>query len=234
MTVKQVQSRLRKMGDRQKAQGHQRFFKTGPGQYGEGDVFLGVTVPQLRELVKECDGLALNEILELLRSSFHEERLLALLVLNRAYAKGDEASRQSIYEMYLSNTRFINNWDLVDASAPHIVGDFLMRRSRKPLYSLARSRDLWERRIAIVATAHFIRRGDFSDTLKISKLLLADGEDLIHKAVGWMLREVGKRDLESEERFLIEHYKRMPRTMLRYAIERFPQPRRQMYLRGEL
>ena len=222
------------MGDKRKAGDHARFFKTGPGQYGEGDIFIGVTVPQLRKLVTEFDRLPLGEIVKLLRTGYHEERLLALLLLNRAYAKGDESTKRFIYDAYLSNTRFINNWDLVDASAPHIVGDFLMRRSRRPLYTLARSRDLWERRIAIVATAHFIKRGDFADALKISEALLGDKEDLIHKAAGWMLREVGKRDLAAEEAFLVEHYRQMPRTMLRYAIERFPEPRRQMYLKGEL
>jgi 3-methyladenine DNA glycosylase AlkD len=234
MTVKQVQARVREIADRRKAESLQWFFKTGPGEYGEGDIFLGLTIPQLRKLVVEFKDLPLGDVTRLLRSRYHEERMLALLLLNRAYAKGDEPTKRSVYETYLRNTQFVNNWDLVDASAPYIAGDFLASRSRRPLYALARSRDLWERRIAIVATARFIRQNDFSDTLKISKMLLADKEDLIHKAVGWMLREVGKRDQETEEAFLVEHYKRMPRTMLRYAIERFPEPRRQMYLKGQV
>jgi 3-methyladenine DNA glycosylase AlkD len=159
---------------------------------------------------------------------------LALLILVRTYARGDAHTKKRIYELYLKNTRYVNNWDLVDASAEHIVGAFVMGKSKKPLSVLARSKDLWERRIAIMATFHFIKGGKFAETLKIAKVLLADKEDLIHKAVGWMLREVGKRNLQSEERFLQEHYKRMPRTMLRYAIERFPESKRQRYLKGEI
>jgi len=232
MALDQIRAELQRLKDDQRAQLAQRFFKTGPGQYGEGDVFLGIRVPDLRRLAREHKAARLTEINRLLRSKFHEERTLALMILVHAYSKGDEAAKKSIYETYLKNTRFINNWDLVDLSAHYIVGHYLSDKSKEPLYRLAKSDSLWERRIAIVATAYFIKRGKFTDTLRISKLLLSDKEDLIHKAAGWMLREVGKRDLASEERFLIAHYRRMPRTMLRYAIEKFPEPRRQMYLKG--
>jgi 3-methyladenine DNA glycosylase AlkD len=159
---------------------------------------------------------------------------MALLILVRAYARGDQSAKKIIYKLYLKNSRFVNNWDLVDASAEHIVGAFLLDKKKKPLTVLAKAKDLWERRIAIMATFHFIKRGAFAETLKIAGILLSDKEDLIHKAVGWMLREIGKRDIRVEERFLTEHYKKMPRTMLRYAIERFPEPQRQRYLRGEI
>jgi 3-methyladenine DNA glycosylase AlkD len=232
MIIKEIRTRLQKLGDRQKARFLQGFFKTGPGEYGDGDIFLGIRVPQLRKLVNEYKTLPAPEVLPLLRSLIHEERLLALLILVRAYAQGDDPARKQIYGMYLENTRYINNWDLVDVSAPQIVGAFLIDGSRKPLYRLAKSKNLWERRIAVMATFHFIRCRQFSDTLKISKLLLADKEDLIHKAVGWMLREVGKRDLQSEEDFLKKHCRQMPRTMLRYAIEKFSPSKRRMYLEG--
>jgi 3-methyladenine DNA glycosylase AlkD len=234
ITAKDLRARLGELGDRQKAQFLQGFFKTGPGGYGEGDVFLGIRVPELRKLVSEHKTLTPSEVLPLLQSPVHEERLIALLVLVRAFSKGDGSAREEICGMYLENTRYINNWDLVDLSAPHIVGAFLMDRSREPLYRLAQSPTLWERRIAVMATFHFIRHNQFSDTLKISRLLLSDQEDLIHKAVGWMLREVGKRNLASEEAFLNEHCRQMPRTMLRYAIERFPEARRRMYLEGTI
>lgn len=232
--VQEIRARLQSLGTEKRAKVSQSFFKTGPGEYGEGDIFLGVQVPALRLLASEYQAITLTEVTQLLRSTIHEERLLALLLLVRAYANGDEHTKKGIYELYLKNTRHVNNWDLVDASAEHIVGAFLMGKSKKPLYLLARSSDLWERRIAIMATFHFIKGGDFKETLKIARILLADKEDLIHKAVGWMLREVGKRSLQSEERFLKEHYKEMPRTMLRYAIERFPESTRQRYLKGEI
>lgn len=235
MTIAQeIRTRLRKLETRKRAKVSRRFFKTGPGEYGAGDIFLGVTVPVLRKLAASYQAITLREVTELLRSTIHEERLLALLILVRAYAKGEELTKKRIYDLYLKNTRHVNNWDLVDASAEHIVGAFLMRKSKKPLYALARSNDLWERRIAIMATFHFIKRNEFTETLQIAGMLLSDREDLIHKAVGWMLREVGKRHLQIEERFLKEHYKEMPRTMLRYAIERFPEAKRQRYLRSEI
>jgi 3-methyladenine DNA glycosylase AlkD len=232
--VPEIKARLQRIGTKKRAKVSQRFFKTGPGEYGEGDIFVGVTVPELRRLAREYQGITLAETTRLLRSTIHEERLLALLILCRAYARGDGHARKRIYELYLKNTRYVNNWDLVDASAEHIVGAFLMYKNKKPLYVLARSKDLWERRIAIMATFHFIKRNEFAETLKIARMLLSDIEDLIHKAVGWMLREVGKRHPQTEERFLKEHYKRMPRTMLRYAIERFPEAKRQRYLKGEI
>ena len=233
-TLREVQQRLREIGDPETAQFLQRFFKTGPGQYGEGDQFLGIRVPVLRKLTKELGSLPLPETAELLQSPWHEERLLALLILVRAYARGDEAQRELVYRLYLDHARFVNNWDLVDASAEHIVGRHLEGRDRAPLEQLATSELLWERRIAMIATFHFIKQGEFAPTLRIAELLLDDRHDLIHKAVGWMLREAGKRDQAAEEEFLRDHYQRMPRTMLRYAIEKFPEPLRQRYLRGDI
>ncbi len=234
MSVKEIQKKLKGLGKKEKAKKHQRFFKTGPGEYGEGDVFIGVTVPELRKLAKEYKTIGINEIKQLLKSEIHEERLLSLFLLIHRYSKGDEPEKKRIYELYLKNTKFINNWDLVDSSAGHIVGAFLFDKSKKPLYDLVKSNNLWERRISIISTFYFIKRNQFSDTLKISKILLSDKEDLIHKAVGWMLREVGKRDMSVEENFLKNHYKNMPRTMLRYAIEKFPESKRQEYLKGKI
>jgi len=234
MKVEDIRAKLRKIGDKERAKVSQSFFKTGPGEYGEGDVFLGIKVPELRKLAREYEDITVKQVKALLKSSIHEERLLALLILIRKYVKGDEAARKRIYELYLENTQFINNWDLVDVTAEHIVGAFLKGKDRRPLYRLSRSKNLWERRISIIASFHFIKHNEFSDTLKISKILLVDREDLIHKAVGWMLREVGKRHKPTEERFLKDHYRKMPRTMLRYAIERFPESERQRYLKGEI
>jgi 3-methyladenine DNA glycosylase AlkD len=209
----------------------QGFFKTGPGQYGAGDKFLGLRVPDMRRLVREYPDLEDSQALEMLRSRWHEERLLALLFLVRSYRRGDKAVRATVHRAYLANTRYINNWDLVDASAHYIVGQHLEARNIRLLERLARSDDIWERRIAIVATFHFIRAGEFRPTLKIAKLLVDDTHDLIHKAVGWMLREVGKRDRRVLDTFLRKHYRTMPRTMLRYAIERHPERVRKQYLR---
>jgi 3-methyladenine DNA glycosylase AlkD len=212
----------------------QRFFKTGPGEYGEGDRFIGVTLPVIRSVSREFRGTAIAELQKLLRSPVHEERTLALLMLVEAFKAGDEPARRRIYDLYLSNTRFINNWDLVDCSAAQIVGGWLRGRSTAPLTRLAKSKLLWERRIAIIATFDGIRRGEFDDTFRIAARLLRDDHDLIHKAVGWMLREVGKRDGAAERAFLADRYKTMPRTMLRYAIERFPEMERRKYLRGAI
>lgn len=234
MIVKEIRPRLQRLGNKARATVAQRFFKTGPGEYGEGDRFLGITVPEVRRLAKEYQAITRIEAIQLLQSEIHEERLMALLILVRAFSKGDEHVKGKIYDLYLKNTRYINNWDLVDASAEHIVGAFLKGKSRKPLYDLARSKALWERRIAIMATFHFIKRNEFTETLAIARMLLSDKEDLIHKAVGWMLREVGKRHVQTEEGFLKEHYKKMPRIMLRYAIERFPESKRQRYLTGKV
>jgi 3-methyladenine DNA glycosylase AlkD len=234
MTILEIQRKLRRLANKEKAQLLQGFFKTGPGQYGEGDVFLGITVPLLRKLAKECRGTSVADSLTLLRSEIHEQRLLALFLLIHVYTQGGEAVKKRIYGEYLKNTRYINNWDLVDLSAPNIVGDHLLDRSRKPLYALARSSDLWKKRIAILATFRFIKENDFVDALAIAGMLVRDDHDLIHKAVGWMLREVGKRDMQAEEGFLKKHCQAMPRTMLRYAIERFPEAKRQRYLKGKV
>ncbi len=233
MTLDDVRARLREHADPEDAHGARRYFKTGPGEYGEGDVFIGVRVPALRRLAKELRALPPGDAAALLRSPVHEERLLALLVLVGAYAGGDDALRGRIFQLYLANTRFINNWDLVDSSAADVVGAHLHGGDRSLLDRLAASDSVWERRITIIATLHYIRRGEFADTLRVAALLLHDRHDLIHKAVGWMLREVGKRDREAEEAFLREHCRAMPRTMLRYATERFPEPLRLAYLRGE-
>ena len=210
----------------------QRFFKTGPGQYGDGDVFLGIKVPPLRALARQHRDTDLKTITKLLDSRYHEERLFALLLLMQFYELGSDEDQSAAYDLYLRNTQRINNWDLVDISAPHIVGHYLQDRPRKVLDKLACSSSLWERRIAILATFHFIRLNEFADTLRIAETLLGDEHDLMHKAAGWMLREVGKRDLAAEEGFLQQHYHVMPRTMLRYAIEHFPEQRRRQYLNG--
>ncbi len=232
MNAKEISKRLRKMGDKEDARFLQGFFKTGVGQYGEGDIFLGIRVPALRKLAKEYTTLSSKEVLPLLRSPYHEVRLFALILFVNAFAKGDETTQKKIYDLYLANTGYINNWDLVDISAPKIVGAFLMERSRKPLYQLAKSKSLWERRIAVIATFYFIKNNKFEDSIKIAGILLQDKEDLIHKAVGWMLREIGKRDIEYAETFLQKHCRTMPRTMLRYAIERFAPSKRRKYMDG--
>jgi 3-methyladenine DNA glycosylase AlkD len=212
----------------------QRFFKTAPGDYGAGDKFLGLRVPALRRLVRQYNQLADAHALEMLASSWHEERLLALMLLVDGYRRGDSSRRDKIHRAYLAHTRYINNWDLVDASAEHIVGPHLNARELAVLERLARSSDIWERRIAIISTFHFIKQNEFGPTLKIARLLLRDSHDLIHKAVGWMLREVGKRDRAAEDAFLKKHYREMPRTMLRYAFERHPEKVRKQYLAGTL
>lgn len=234
MTVNAIREKLYALADSKRAEGLQRFFKTGPGDYAEGDRFIGVRVPEIRKLVKAYPDTSLNDIKRLLHSEVHEERLLALLLMVQLYQGGNTECRRTLYELYLASTEVINNWDLVDASAMHIVGGWLYRRSHKPLYKLARSTSLWERRIAILSTFYFIKQNEFDETLKIAELLCDDAHDLIHKAVGWMLREIGKRDQKVEEGFLQKHYTKMPRTMLRYAIERFPEPLRQAYLKGRV
>jgi 3-methyladenine DNA glycosylase AlkD len=208
----------------------QRFFKTGPGQYAEGDLFCGLTVPQVRELVRRSGALTVENALKLLQSKIHEERLLALILLVKRFEKGSDAERKKIYTAYLANTKYINNWDLVDTSAYSIVGTWLLDKNIAPLRKLAQSKNLWERRIAIVATLAFIRKGQSEPTIMIAKMLLKDSHDLIHKASGWMLREVGKRCSEKELRdFLDEHATVMPRTMLRYAVERLSPTLRRRY-----
>jgi len=228
----EISVRLRQLGDPEKARFLQGFFKTGPGEYAEGDRFIGLKVPQVRLLLREYRTLTPTDVLPLLASPIHEERLFALIALVRCFEKGDQPTREQVYTLYLANTSRINNWDLVDISAPQIVGGFLLDRDSGPLDLLAQSASRWERRIAIISTFTFIRQNRFEETMRIARLLLHDREDLIHKAVGWMLREVGKREQTVEEAFLKEHYLIMPRTMLRYAIEKFPEEKRQMYLKG--
>ena len=234
MSLDEIRKTLKELEDKKKAQDLQRFFKTGPGEYGEGDIFLGIKVPILRKIAKKYKDLKLWEIEKLFHSPIHEKRFLSLVFLTQAYAKSNEKEKKKLYKFYLKNTKYINNWDLVYTSAEHIIGAFLRDKSKKPLHSLAKSRSLWERRIAIMATFNFIKQNCFNETLKIAKMLLTDKEDLIHKAVGWMLREVGKRNLSTEEIFLEEHYNKMPRVMLRYAIEKFPEAKRRKYLNGEI
>jgi 3-methyladenine DNA glycosylase AlkD len=228
--LKKIKHELAQLADPEKAAVLRGFFKTGPGQYGEGDMFRGIKVPVLRQLVKKYADLPLVDAEHLLHAGHHEDRLLGLLFLAAGFEKGGAEVRRRIYRLYLDNTCYINNWDLVDVSAPHIVGAHLFDKNRAPLRRLARSAVLWERRIAIVATFYFIRRNQFDDTLAIAGMLLDDKHDLMHKAAGWMLREVGKRDLAAEEVFLQKHCTHMPRTMLRYAIERFAPDNRAAYL----
>jgi 3-methyladenine DNA glycosylase AlkD len=229
--LNQVKKDLKNLANPEKAKILQRFFKTGKDEYGEGDVFLGITVPEQRRIAKKYSELPLKEIQKLLSGKIHEHRLTALLILVIKYKKADDTDQKKISSFYINNFRHINNWDLVDLSAEKILGDYLLEKDKSLLYRLAKSKNLWERRIAIMATFHFIKNNRFNDTLKISKLLLNDEHDLIHKAVGWMLRETGKRDREVEEKFLQKHYRKMPRTMLRYAIEKFNENKRQFYLK---
>lgn len=225
---------IRALGSPERASHSLRFFRTGPGEYGEGDKFYGLTVPEMRAIAKRYRDLDHRDVVELLQSEWHEDRLIALILMVDGYQRGDQSRRDSIHRSYLANTRRINNWDLVDASAGSIVGGHLDSREISLLEKLARSQDLWERRIAIVATFHFIKRGELAPTLRIAQMLLKDSHDLIHKAVGWMLREVGKRDRKVLDGFLAKHYRDMPRTMLRYAIERHPESIRKRYLAGTI
>lgn len=230
MSVVAIQKELRRQADPVKAKFFPRFFKSGKGEYGEGDKFLGVTVPRLRIAAKQFQDLSINQIKELLASSFHEERLVALLILVRQYQRGDELVRQKIFDFYLSQTKRINNWDLVDTSAYHIVGTHLLNSDWSLLKKLAKSKSLWERRISMVATLAFIRKGNLKPTFEIAKLLLQDEHDLMHKAVGWMLREAGKKDAKQLSQFFKTNMAKMPRTALRYAIEKYPLKQRQNIL----
>ena len=222
---------LQALGTPAKAQASARFFKTAEGQYGYGDVFFGVTVPEQRKVAKHNGALPLMQVALLLEHDAHECRLTGLLILVEQYRKADAAGRARIARFYLAHKNRVNNWDLVDSSAPYILGHHLLTRDRSILHRLARSKQLWDRRIGIIATQAFIREGQFDDTLALATLLLADRHDLIHKAVGWMLREVGDRSREAEERFLKQYAPVMPRTMLRYAIEKLPEADRRRYLR---
>ncbi len=233
MGLAELRQDLKRLSNPAKAKLLAGFFKTGKGHYGEGDVFLGIQVPYTRAVARCYPTLTLKDVAMLLASPIHEERLAALLVLVNQYEKGSEESRNEIFRFYVKNAKQVNNWDLVDLSAPKIVGKHLLgkgKKGRQVLARLAKSESLWERRIAIVSTYVFIRNGRFSQTFTIAEILLKDSHDLIHKAVGWMLREVGKRDKAAEEKFLQRHYREMPRTMLRYAIERFSPMKRKSYL----
>lgn len=232
MTANKVKQELKKLSNLKKAKTHSRFFKTGKGEYGEGDKFLGLTVPQQRQIAKEHAALPLKEIQKLLKSKIHEHRLTALFILIHQYQKGNDHLKETIYDFYLKNTNNVNNWDLVDTSAPKIIGDYLLNKAskRKILYQLARSSNLWKRRIATISTFAFIKSKEFKDALAIAEILVNDKHDLIHKAAGWMLREIGKINQATEEKFLKKYYKTMPRTMLRYAIEKFNEKKRRLYL----
>ncbi|MDO8556115.1 MAG: DNA alkylation repair protein [Nanoarchaeota archaeon] len=209
----------------------QGFFKTGEGEYGAGDVFLGVMVPDVRRIAQQFRDVPLSVIKELLYSRIHEERVLALMIINLQFSRASPLVRKQLFSFYCKHRGQVNNWDLVDGSAPSIVGAYLLDKDRSLLYRLVKSKSLWDRRIAMVATLTFIRIGQFDDTLKLSELLLDDKHDLLHKASGWMLREVGKKDVVVLKGFLNKHAVHMPRTMLRYAIERLSEKERLLYLK---
>lgn len=229
-----VIDKLMTLADPKIALHSQRFFKTGAGEYGEGDFFLGIRVPVIRKQVKLFNSIDLASTLSLLKNKYHEIRLFAVLMLVHLYKQESDMGRQKVYNAYLKHSPWVNNWDLVDCSAHKIVGVHLLNKSREPLYQLAKSQLLWDRRIAMIACYHLIKQDDFEDTLNLASLLIEDTHDLIHKAVGWMLREIGKRDFETENQFLAKHYQNMPRTMLRYAIEKFPLNQRLNYLNNKV
>jgi 3-methyladenine DNA glycosylase AlkD len=229
--LKQLLSEMQSLANPEKAKLLSGFFKTGKGDYGEGDIFLGIVVPVQREVAGRHRGLSLPEIQELLNSKIHEHRLTALFILIHQYKKVDKDGKDAIVKLYLANTKNINNWDLVDLSAPRILGEYLLNKDRKMLYKMAKSELLWDRRIAVLATFMFISKNEFKDSLKLAELLLKDKHDLMHKAVGWMLREIGKRNQKAEEDFLNKHYKQMPRTMLRYSIEKFDEKKKKFYMK---
>ncbi len=230
--LEKLKKELQKNSSKEKAEIYSKFFKTQKGEYGEGDIFIGLTVPKQREIAKKYSNLSLSKIQQLLKSKIHEYRLTALLIICEKYKKAKEEEKANIFNFYLKNTKKINNWDLVDISAPNIVGNFLLDKKKSVLYNLANSSNLWEKRIAIVSTLYFIQKKEFEDALAISEILLKDKHSLIHKAVGWMLREIGKRNEPILEDFLKFHYKIIPRTTLRYAIERFEESKRKEYLGG--
>ena len=231
--LRSLREELERLTDNKKASFLQRFFKTGKGEYGEGDIFVGLTVPQSRILAVKYKDLSFLEILELLKSKIHEERLIALLILVHRFEKNPEEQRK-IYNFYLKNTKYVNNWDLVDLSSHHIIGEYLLDKPKDILFELARSKNFWERRISLISTFAFIRDGKLDISLELAEILVDDKHDLIQKALGWMLREIGKKDLETEETFLKKYYKQMGRTALRYAIEKFPEGKRLKYLHGEI
>lgn len=229
-----VKRELRRMSNREKADVYKWFFKTGKGQYGEGDSFIGVVVPICRIIAKKYSDISMPGVTSLLKSKVHEERMVGLFILINKYKAGSSDDKQNIFAFYLKNTKYINNWDLVDLSAHKILGDYIWNnpRKQKVLNRLAASDNLWERRMSVISTFYFISQNSFHKSLEMAEILLNDSHDLIHKAVGWMLREIGKRNQEVEESFLKKHYKNMPRTMLRYAIEKFPESLRKKYLAG--
>jgi 3-methyladenine DNA glycosylase AlkD len=224
-----IATELQTAANEEKAVFLRKYFKTGPGEYGEGDVFIGLTVPQMRATAKKYWQLPFGDVEDLLRSPIHEYRVTALMILVEKYEKDAELRKKTV-DFYLAHTQYINNWDLVDGSAPYILGEYLQDKSRKLLYTFAESKNLWERRIAIVATQAFIRKDQYADTFALAEKLMRDKHDLIHKATGWMLREVGKRNRTALEAFLTKHGAHMPRTALRYAIERFTPAKRKQYL----
>jgi len=228
--LKNIQEELQEIRDPEKAKILLKFFKTGKGQYGEGDLFLGIKVPQQRKIAKKYSSISLDDIGQLLKSNIHEFRLTSLLILVHKYKKEGFNGKKEIVDFYLSHMENINNWDLIDSSAPYILGDFLLDKDKSVLYRLAKSDNLWERRTAILSTFAFIKNNQFEDALNIAEILLLDKQDLIHKAVGWMLREIGKKDERAEEEFLEKHHRKMPRTMLRYSIEKFEHEKRKFYL----
>ena len=226
---------IRALANKEIAQHSLRFFKTDKGEYGHGDLFLGVRAPKIRLIAKKHIDISITDMKTLICSKYHEERFLGLIILVNKYAKTkDKKNRNQLYKIYVSSFKYINNWNLVDVTCPHVTGKHLIDKDRTILYKWAKSEDLWTKRIAMVSTFSFIRKNDLEDTFKIAEILLHDEHDLIHKAVGWMLREAGKRDLKREETFLKKYYKTMPRTMLRYAIEKFPETKRQKYLKGTI
>jgi 3-methyladenine DNA glycosylase AlkD len=231
MILSGLKKELRSYADKEKAKVLQGFFKTGKGQYGEGDVFAGITVPEQRKIAKKYIDIKLSEIEKLLNSKIHEHRLTGFIILTYKYEVADEKNKKVIFNFYIKNRKYANNWDIVDVTAPNVIGEYLLNKEKDILYKFAKSKNLWERRIAIISTLRFIKNDSFKDTLKISEILLKDKHDLINKAVGWMLREVGKKDQKVEEDFIKKYYKNMSRTTLRYAIERFPEKKRQMYLK---
>jgi 3-methyladenine DNA glycosylase AlkD len=233
--LNQLRDDIKKIASSEKAKASQWFFKTGPGEYGEGDQFIGIKVPEQRILAKKYKDLPFDDVVELLKSPIHEERLISLFIMIHQFKKGDEALKKRYYDIYMSHTDFINNWDLIDSSAGYIPGEYLKDKPKDILFAFARSESLWKRRIAIMSTFPYIKKGNFSLTYELAEILLHDKHDLIHKAVGWMLREVGGvSGIAVEESFLKKHYKQMPRTMLRYAIEKFPEAMRRKYLNGEI
>lgn len=235
ITAQHLKNELFANADPQKALGMQRFFKTGKGEYGEGDVFIGLTNPVQRAIVKKYKTLELSEIQKLLDEKYHECRSIGLFFLVNNFKRSKvDAEKEQIYKFYMSNADRINNWDLVDLSCYEIAGCYLFEKPKDDLYTFAKSGHLWRERIAMVSTMYFIRKNQFDDVFAIAEILLHHKHDLIHKAAGWMLREVGKRDLQTEKNFLIKHYKTMPRTMLRYAIERFEENDRQAFLKGNI